>query len=82
MHGHGIGAHSSHGPEETTHQTESSDVESNGKEAAFTFDESVLAQMVGVGILEFGVILHRCVKILLMLNDDVLMFGFQAYSLD
>ena len=38
--------------------------------------------MVGVGILEFGVILHRCVKILFMLNDDVLTFGFQAYSLD
>ena len=27
------------------------------------FDESVLAQMVGVGILEFGVILHRYGKI-------------------
>jgi len=67
-HGHGIGVHSSHGPE-GTHQTEeqtsagSSDIESNGnqkgKEAEdFTFDDGVLAQMVGVGILEFGVLLH------------------------
>ena len=73
-HGHGIGGHSSHGPE-GNHQTElqttaekepnSSDIESNGNQGgkeAFTFDDSVLAQMVGVGILEFGVLLHRCDK--------------------
>ena len=72
-HGHSVGTHSSHGPE--THQTElqatadkepnSSDIESHasGNDEAFTFDESILAQMVGVGILEFGVLLHRCGKI-------------------
>jgi zinc transporter 1/2/3 len=77
-HGHGIGAHSSHGPEGV--QTElqvtaekdpsSSDIESNGNQRpfssdpknedkeSFNFDDNVLAQMVGVGILEFGVLLH------------------------
>ena len=81
-HGHDIGAHSSHGPEGTHHTelqitAESSDVESNGNQegkegikAGFTFDESVLAQMVGVGILEFGVLLHRCGKFILWLDDD------------
>ena len=54
------------------HQTElptsdaSSDIESKGnkegKEAAFICDEGVLAQMIGVGILELGLILHRCGK--------------------
>ena len=68
---HGIGVHSSHGPGgehkiELPTSDASSDIESKGKEegkeAAFIFDEGVLAQMIGVGILEFGVILHRCGK--------------------
>lgn len=32
---------------------------------AFSFDEDVLAQIVGVGILEFGVLLHRSAKFIL-----------------
>jgi hypothetical protein len=85
VHGHGIGAHASHGPEGTQTDLQastiekkqsSSDIESQANQPptssdhhdkgegkdGFNFDDSVLAQMVGVGILEFGVLLHRCGK--------------------
>jgi hypothetical protein len=45
-----------------THGNHSSETEGNN---GFTFDENVLAQIVGVAILEFGVILHRSVKFIL-----------------
>lgn len=65
-HGHAFGSHAAHGPEGTTDLTDQSfpasgektDVEDNmGRNNVF--DNSLLTQLIGVGILEFGVVLHR-----------------------
>jgi len=65
-HGHKVGSHAAHGPEgdfeqpapdTTTHSKgeSSTDIE---KQPSWTIDDSALAQIVGVAILEFGVTLH------------------------
>jgi zinc transporter 1/2/3 len=65
VHGHGIDAHLSHNSvvEDTVEKPSASDVEKSASSseeghAAFTFDDNVLAQIIGVAILEFGVLLH------------------------
>lgn len=59
-HGHGIGSHAAHGPEgaDLDDKLTSSDVE--GAQSGH-FDDSAMAQIIGVFILEFGVLLHRYV---------------------
>jgi len=69
-HGHGVGSHSAHGPERFDQTSEpraekeasNSDVETGNN--GFNFDDNALAQIIGVAILEFGVVLHRCGSIL------------------
>ncbi|VDB99924.1 unnamed protein product [Peniophora sp. CBMAI 1063] len=72
-HGHGLGGHSAHGPE-SGHSPEPSDLERQQQEAAIKakIDDSesalsqdtaeamhsALAQIIGIAILEFGVVLH------------------------
>jgi len=57
-HGHGIGSHAAHGPEETFEDKNSaSDLEAS-QITAVHFDDSAMAQVIGVFILEFGVLLH------------------------
>ncbi|KAF9218627.1 ZIP-like iron-zinc transporter [Gyrodon lividus] len=66
-HGHGIGAHAAHGPEgistqstplegNSAYEKDVSDIEASHTHA--NYDSSALAQIVGVFILEFGVLLH------------------------
>ncbi|KAH7881966.1 ZIP-like iron-zinc transporter [Phlebopus sp. FC_14] len=66
-HGHGIGGHAAHGPEGSPVPRFAGDLESekmeleNDVEASHKgprYDSSALAQIVGVLILEFGVLLH------------------------
>ncbi|KAG8220816.1 Zinc/iron permease [Butyriboletus roseoflavus] len=56
-HGHGIGSHATHGPEgaDSDEKLTSSDLE--GAQSG-DFDDSAMAQVIGVFILEFGVLLH------------------------
>lgn len=56
-HGHGMGSLAAHGSEGACEEKASaSDEESS---LSGSFDESAMAQVVGVFILEFGVLLHR-----------------------
>lgn len=56
-HGHGIGSHAAHGPEGASEDEKSmSDLEAS---QPGHFDDSAMAQIIGVFILEFGVLLHR-----------------------
>jgi zinc transporter 1/2/3 len=68
VHGHGVGSHAAHGPENvSSHPTPSddnsayekhgSDIEASHQHA--DSDGSGMAQIIGVFILEFGVLLHR-----------------------
>jgi len=67
-HGHGLGAHAAHGPERGVSPTGRDDESSSEKtqndiEAAYDHKQAnfnAAAQIIGVFILEFGVILHRC----------------------
>lgn len=73
-HGHGLGSHAAHGPEgdtqerpaqwtdgETSYEKQKvEDVESGGHHPHHLgMDDSAAAQIIGVLILEFGVVLHR-----------------------
>lgn len=70
-HGHELGSHAAHGPEGVSGSKEaeasklendkSSDVESVPQTHNHIFDHNILTQVIGVGILEFGVVLHRWV---------------------
>ncbi|KAG6337374.1 hypothetical protein ID866_1697 [Astraeus odoratus] len=65
-HGHGVGSHAAHGPEplipdarfmkDSQSQFEKTDLEAANRN--LTLDENALGQIVGVFILEFGVLLH------------------------
>ena len=63
-HGHGLGSHAAHGPEGNAQDRrieiseKQSDVES-GDHQPPSIDDSAAAQIIGVMILEFGVVLHR-----------------------
>lgn len=70
-HGHNSGSHAAHGPEGTLtdrkEATGSDDLESGSKHGHdhdhdHEHDNTAFAQIIGVGILEFGVVLHRCVS--------------------
>lgn len=93
-HGHQHGGHAAHGPEgllvasESQRQKRTSDVESLGTEKTEhnphqhgdeTFLDAGLAHVLGIAILEFGVVLHRCVlsvcylRLKMQLSDDVIL---------
>lgn len=63
-HGHGLGAHAAHGPEGGIPDGDSSsekiekDLESAHDHKHL--DHGAAGQIIGVFILEFGVLLHRC----------------------
>ncbi|TFK26229.1 ZIP zinc/iron transport family [Coprinopsis marcescibilis] len=64
-HGHGIGAHSSHGPEgglvqppKDMEKGDKSDDGSSAQSVPFRMNENTLGQIIGIAILEFGVVLH------------------------
>lgn len=69
-HGHHFGSHAAHGPEggfsssdkavnQPDKENESSSDIENGMVHKHQFTDNVLAQIVGVAILEFGIVLHR-----------------------
>ncbi|KIK78402.1 hypothetical protein PAXRUDRAFT_36647 [Paxillus rubicundulus Ve08.2h10] len=66
-HGHGVGSHAAHGPEgvsaqvtsvdnNSAHEKYAPDIEASHQHA--DYDSSALAQIIGIFILEFGVLLH------------------------
>ncbi|KAJ7214246.1 ZIP-like iron-zinc transporter [Mycena haematopus] len=59
-HGHNTGSHAAHGPESTPMQAAKyvEDVEHQGIDKKFDLDDSAAAQIIGIAILEFGVLLH------------------------
>lgn len=67
-HGHGLGAHAAHGPErggspirpddDSNSEKISDDIETAHEDKQMDFNAA--AQIIGVFILEFGVLLHRC----------------------
>lgn len=63
-HGHGLGAHAAHGPEGVmTGGDSNSEKIKEDLESAHDHEHPDLAatgQIIGVFILEFGVLLHRC----------------------
>ena len=75
-HGHAFGSHAAHGPEGEFPQDRpvkpidtTSDEESNTDRTLHRhhFTESVTTQVIGVAILEFGVVLHRWVALLIFI---------------
>ena len=63
-HGHNIGGHAAHDPEGDFEQLPAAKLEQDGSsdvegQPKFTIDDSAMAQVIGVAILEFGVVLHR-----------------------
>ncbi|KAF8840803.1 ZIP zinc/iron transport family [Paxillus ammoniavirescens] len=79
-HGHGVGSHAAHGPEGVSTQVMSSDSNSADEkygsdiEASHQhvdYDSSALAQIIGIFILEFGVLLHSLlIGLTLAVNPD------------
>lgn len=70
-HGHNLGSHAAHGPEGTFNSPQSSDVKVKTSSDIETvsvhdhgFEDTVSTQVIGVGILEFGVVLHRSAIVL------------------
>lgn len=62
VHGHAHGGiHAAHGPEATISdddKTKENNSQEDGK-SDISYDQNAAAQIIGVAILEFGVILHR-----------------------
>jgi zinc transporter 1/2/3 len=61
-HGHGLGAHAAHGPERGASPTRSDNdlkINDDVEAAREDSDFNAAAQIIGVFILEFGVLLHR-----------------------
>ncbi|KAJ7107718.1 ZIP-like iron-zinc transporter [Mycena epipterygia] len=75
-HGHHVGAHAAHGPESTPAnvQKEKYVDDAEAQKATFTsfsnIDDSAAAQIIGVGILEFGVLLHSVLIGLTLAVDE------------
>jgi zinc transporter 1/2/3 len=77
-HGHGHGAHAAHGPEQVTGDGGSkSDLEKSAKplhtvekHGLSVLDDSALAQVLGIFILEFGIILHSVLIGLTLAVDE------------
>jgi len=61
-HGHGIGGHAAHGPEAADAFTSPEEKKGDVELAVVrtnVFDHNLMTQIIGVAILEFGVVLHR-----------------------
>jgi len=73
-HGHNLGSHAAHGPESTFDQSVIQEAKEETSSAASDVEvakdhhhhthphgipDSLITQIIGVGILEFGVVLHR-----------------------
>ncbi|KAH0836531.1 Zinc/iron permease [Lanmaoa asiatica] len=56
-HGHGVGSHTAHGPEGAYEDEKSTSIDLEGSQPGH-FEDSAMAQVIGVFILEFGVLLH------------------------
>lgn len=70
-HGHGVGSHAAHGPEaylDKNSQADGSDLETGN--GGLATDDSALAQIIGVFILEFGVLLHSLLIGLTLAVDE------------
>ncbi|KAL0955311.1 hypothetical protein HGRIS_004197 [Hohenbuehelia grisea] len=68
-HGHAVGSHAAHGPEGDLvdgKAEQSSDLEAHKP----TYDNSTIAQMIGIAILEFGVVLHSILIGLTLAVDE------------
>ena len=62
VHGHGHGGtHAAHGPEATINEDLKEDTIHDDDRSTASNDENAAAQIIGVAILEFGVLLHRLV---------------------
>ncbi|KAJ7848313.1 ZIP-like iron-zinc transporter [Mycena leptocephala] len=58
-HGHHVGSHAAHGPESTRVPAKhAQDTEQQGTKQLLHMDDSAAAQIIGIAILEFGVLLH------------------------
>ncbi|KAF8159587.1 ZIP-like iron-zinc transporter [Crassisporium funariophilum] len=80
-HGHSLGSHAAHGPEgfeqsltppknEKVASQASSDIESSGEIHDHGFEDTISTQVIGVGILEFGVVLHSVLIGLTLAVDE------------
>jgi hypothetical protein len=58
-HGHGVGSHTAHGPEGYSPKSDSEKSDLEASQNPEDFDHAALAQVLGIAILEFGVVLHR-----------------------
>ncbi|KAJ8518573.1 hypothetical protein ONZ45_g4375 [Pleurotus djamor] len=71
-HGHGVGSHVPHGPEGEVAETKKSegheDVESANSFKTYTHD--AMAQIIGIAILEFGIVLHSVLIGLTLAVDE------------
>ncbi|KAG6896525.1 hypothetical protein C0992_007659 [Termitomyces sp. T32_za158] len=56
-HGHDTGSHAAHGPESNGHKSDEKEV--LGKDYEDTKAIDAVGQVIGVAVLEFGVMLHR-----------------------
>ncbi|KAJ6545292.1 ZIP-like iron-zinc transporter [Mycena capillaripes] len=71
QHGHYTGSHAAHGPEGTkTPVSENADVEAQQEDHHDHLDDSASAQIVGIAILEFGVLLHSVLIGLTLAVDE------------
>ena len=60
VHGHAHGGvHAAHGPEATAREDLKEDTVHDDSRSTESIDENAAAQVIGVAILEFGVLLHR-----------------------
>ncbi|PPQ62896.1 hypothetical protein CVT24_006294 [Panaeolus cyanescens] len=73
-HGHGPGSHAAHGPEGSFDDKSKNDTNSSDVEVARTpthpFQDSMTTQIIGVAILEFGVVLHSILIGLTLAVDE------------
>lgn len=62
VHGHAHGGvHAAHGPEATISDGEKTKEGNEDDKSDVSYDQHAAAQIIGVAILEFGVLLHRLV---------------------
>lgn len=72
-HGHNLGSHAAHGPESKVEQASTLQKEvsiekvESGQDHHYehSLGDSATTQLIGVAILEFGLVLHRCARRLL-----------------
>ncbi|KAJ7850996.1 ZIP-like iron-zinc transporter [Mycena leptocephala] len=70
-HGHHVGSHAAHGPESTRVPAKhAQDTEQQGTKQLLHMDDSAAAQIIGIAILEFGVLLHSILIGLTLAVDE------------